>query len=199
MNETSRTDVHLRLINRFKNLLVCGVLLFAACSSNVNDSNHTPVVTAPPSTTFPMPPLSGKSVGKLGWHLADGQHNIISQYEGSVLVLDFYATWCEPCRQSVPVLVELQQRFKDKGLHVVGLNVGGPDDWPKVNDFARDMNIQYTLAVPEEELNSLLLGENDAIPQTFVFDRHGNPVKRIVGFRDASELEDAISSAVESK
>jgi cytochrome c biogenesis protein CcmG/thiol:disulfide interchange protein DsbE len=143
-----------------------------------------------------MPPASGKSLGELGWQLADGQRNQFSQYKGSVLVLDFYATWCLPCRKSIPHLVELQQSYKDKGLRIVGLNVGGPDDWPKVTDFARELKIGYTLAVPEDELSSFLLSDSQEIPQTFVFNRQGSLLKRVIGFTDTDFVQ--IRSAVET-
>lgn len=166
-----------------------------------NDTKNTPVLTGPPNTTFPMPPLSGKALGDLGWQLADGQRNLISQYKGSVLILDFYATWCLPCRKSIPELVELQRNYRDQGLSVVGLNVGGPEDWPKVAEFARELQIQYTLAVPDTELSSFLLSNNQEIPQTFVFDRQGNLVKRLIGFTeaDSAHIRSAVETAIQSK
>jgi thiol-disulfide isomerase/thioredoxin len=180
--------------------LLCVVTLLASCAgSDVTDTKNTPVVAGPPSTTFPMPPASGKSLGELGWHLADGQRNLVSQYKGSVLVLDFYATWCQPCRKSIPELVELQRQFGDKGLRVVGLNVGGPDDWPKVADFARELEIGYTLAVPENELSSFLMSDNQEIPQTFVFDRQGQMVKRLIGVTTAEQLTATVETVIDGK
>jgi thiol-disulfide isomerase/thioredoxin len=180
--------------------LLCVVTLFASCAdSNVTDTKNTPVLAGPPNTTFPMPPASGKSLGDLGWQLADGQRNLVSQYKGSVLVLDFYATWCLPCRKSIPELVELQRQFGDKGLRVVGLNVGGPDDWPKVAGFARELKIEYTLAVPENELSSFLMSDNQEIPQTFVFDRQGQMVKRLVAVTNVEQLTAAVEAVIERK
>lgn len=165
----------------------------------MTDTKNTPVLAGPPNTTFPMPPASGKALGDLGWQLADGQRNLVSQYKGSVLVLDFYATWCLPCRKSIPALVELQRQFGDKGLRVVGLNVGGPDDWPKVAGFARELKIEYTLAVPENELSSFLMSDNQEIPQTFVFDRQGQMVKRLVGVTNVEQLTAAVEAVIERK
>jgi thiol-disulfide isomerase/thioredoxin len=146
-----------------------------------------------------MPPISGKSLNEMGWQLADGQRNFFSQYRGNVLILDFYATWCLPCRHSIPRLVELQHRFKDQGLRVIGLNVGGPDDWPKVADFARELKIQYTLAIPDNELTNFLLSDTQQIPQTFLFDRNGQLAKRFIGFTDADSqlIEDVVKAEVE--
>jgi thiol-disulfide isomerase/thioredoxin len=177
-------------------LLFCVVFIPACTRSENNNTERTPVLSGPPSTTYPMPPLKGKSVSELGWELSDGEHNILSDYRGKVLVLDFYATWCGPCRQSVPHLIELQRRYEKDGLKIVGLNVGGPDDQERVSDFARELGIQYTLALPDDALISLLLSDSNSIPQTFIFDRNGELMKRFIGYGPASENE--IGQVVES-
>jgi len=189
------------MLARFSGMVACGVLLAISVACENADTNKTPVVSGPPSTTFPMPPASGKSLNNMGWQLADGQRNLFSQYSGSVLILDFYATWCLPCRKSIPQLVGLQDRFKDQGLRVVGLNVGGPNDWPKVPEFSRELKIQYTLAVPDADLSGFLLSDSQQIPQTFIFDRQGRLTKRIVGFSDSDSevLRTAVESAVTAK
>ena len=174
--------------------ICCLLSLSLACEKA--DSGKTPVVSGPPATTFPMPPLSGKGLGELGWYLEDAQRRTFSQYNGSVLVLDFYATWCMPCRKSIPELIKLQDRYRSEGLQIVGLNVGGQNDWSRVPEFARELNIQYTLAIPDSELTGLLLSDNQQIPQTFVFDRQGHLTKRLIGFTD-SDIE-VIRDAVEA-
>ena len=192
----SRFEVMVFMLARFSGMVACGVLLAISVACENADTNKTPVVSGPPSTTFPMPPASGKSLNDMGWQLADGQRNLFSQYSGSVLILDFYATWCLPCRKSIPQLVGLQDRFKDQGLRVVGLNVGGPNDWPKVPEFSRELKIQYTLAVPDADLSGFLLSDSQQIPQTFIFDRRGRLTKRIIGFSDSDT--EVLRTAVES-
>jgi thiol-disulfide isomerase/thioredoxin len=118
----------------------------------------------------------------MGWQSTDGKRSVFSEYQGKVLVLDFYATWCGPCRESVPHLIGLQNKYKDQGLVVVGLNVGDPEDKKKVPEFAKEFGIQYILAEPDEDLAAFLLADSDAIPQTFVFDRQGQLVQRFTGF-----------------
>jgi len=132
----------------------------------------------------------------MGWQSVDGKRSVFSEYKGKVLVLDFYATWCLPCRDSVPHLIGMQKKYAEQGLSVVGLNVGGPGDEQQVPAFAKAFNIQYPLAKPDEELVSFLLADNDDIPQTFVFDRKGQLVQRFVGF--GSETGKYLDSAVET-
>jgi thiol-disulfide isomerase/thioredoxin len=180
------------------NRIVLLSLLMAACNSNHTvNSNNTPVISNPPSgTTYPMPPTRTTSLANMGWEMSGGKRSIFSEYKGKVLILDFYATWCVPCRDSVPHLIGLQKKFEDQGLKVVGLNVGGPGDEQEVPAFAKEFGIQYTLAKPDDDLVSFLMSDSDAIPQTFVFDRQGQLVQRFVGF--GSETGIYMDSAVET-
>ena len=132
----------------------------------------------------------------MGWVGPNNQRARLTDYRGKVLVLDFYATWCEPCRQSIPRLNGLQQQYGPAGLQVVGLNVGGPDDRIKVNEFAQEMNIQYPLGFPDKSLTDLFLADDQTIPQTFIFARNGALLKRFVGYdaTTGAELETAIET-----
>ncbi len=148
-----------------------------------------------------MPPLSAGEAAAMGWITSDGdrqQHVKLSDYTGRVVVLDFYATWCVPCRESIPHLIGLQKRYGPSGLEIIGLNVGGPDDRVKVADFSKELDIQYPLGFPDKTLTELFLSDNDAIPQSFVFDREGKLVKRFIGYSEAigKELEETITTAL---
>jgi len=132
----------------------------------------------------------------MGWTVANAQHVRLSDSHAKVVVLDFYATWCEPCRESIPRLVDLQKRYGPQGLQIVGLNVGGEEDHDKIPSFAREFKIQYQLGIPDSELENLYMGEDPSIPQTLVIDRNGVVVKRFVGYGGsmAEELEQIIQS-----
>jgi len=174
-------------------LLLGSLLFLSGCNSNdapVANTN-TPVISNPPG-----PPI-GKTASLLnmGWE-SGGKRSVFSEYKGKVLILDFYATWCVPCRDSVPHLIGLQKKYEDQGLVVVGLNVGGPGDDDKVPEFAKEFGIQYALGEPDDDLVTFLLGDNDGIPQTFVFDRQGQLVQRFLGF--GPETGEYLDSAVET-
>lgn len=124
-----------------------------------------------------------------GWELDNGQRAQVSDYKGKVLLLDFYATWCDPCRAETPHLVELHQRYAGQGLQIVGLNVGGEDDQAEVPAFAKEFGIEYPLAIPDDDFADQYLGMNRNIPQSFIIDRQGRMVKRFIGFGDASAQE----------
>lgn len=181
-------------------LALSALFVVVACTER-RQPNHdaTPVLSNHPSTAFPMPPLN--SHPEVGWVLSDGTRARLGDHQGKVLVLDFYATWCEPCRKSIPRLIALQNRYAANDLEVVGLNVGGPDDRIKVNNFAKELGVQYPLGFPDQALADLFLSDNQTIPQTFIFRRDGTLQKRIIGYDLAAEVElgKAIDEAVISK
>ena len=170
-------------------LMIALICVLAGCNSN----------DPPPKIVVPGPPLSG-SINTLGWTGDGGKRNVFSDYRGKVLVLDFYATWCVPCRVSIPHLVGLQKKYESQGLQVIGLNVGGPEDLPKVPAFAAEFGIPYPLALPDDDLVMFLMADHDAIPQTFVFDRQGKLAERLVGFgpSDAETIDKAVEAALQA-
>jgi thiol-disulfide isomerase/thioredoxin len=174
--------------------ILLAVISIAACTKPVANNEPTPVSSSPPSTTFPMPPLS--SYAEMGWIDANNQRSRLIDYRGKVLVADFYATWCEPCRQSIPRLNGLQKQYGPEGLQIVGLNVGGPDDRIKVNEFAQELHIQYPLGFPDKALTDLFLADDQTIPQTFIFGREGELIKRFVGYQGdtGGEIERTIQT-----
>lgn len=139
-----------------------------------------------------------KPVATGGWTLANKQRATLADYKGKVVVLDFYATWCEPCRAETPRLVQLQKQYQQQGLQVIGLNVGGADDRDFVPAFAKEFGIQYPLGFPDDEYADSFLGDNQNIPQAFVFDRDGKLIKRFVGYSDSSgaELERVVGASI---
>ena len=145
------------------------------------------------TTCTPSPP---SALG--GWVQSNHQHAKLADYKGKVVVLDFYATWCEPCRAETPHLVNLQKQYGDKGLQVIGLNVGGDDDRAQVPGFVKEFGIQYPLAYPDDDLVDQLLSDNQNIPQSFVYDRNGKLIKRFIGFESLgpAQIERVIQQAL---
>jgi thiol-disulfide isomerase/thioredoxin len=175
--------------------------------SAAKDTN-APAASQPPRTSLPMPPVetahrtaASAAAPRGTWTQLDGRRAALEDYRGQVVVLDFWATYCPPCREEIPHLVRLQRRFGPQGFKVIGLNVGGEDDRPKVPDFVKQYGIQYQLAAPDDETVSLFLASDDRIPQTFVFDRQGRLITHLIGYDGdaAAELERAVTTALSSK
>lgn len=180
-------------------IAVFSIFIDGCTGDKQTDQEATPVLFGPPSTAFPMPPANASA--EMGWVLNDGKRARLADFQGKVLVLDFYATWCEPCRKSIPRLIAFHKTHESNGLETVGLNVGGPDDRIKVSDFARELGIQYPLGFPDKALSDFFMSDNQTIPQTFVFGREGQLLKRFIGYDHATEeeLEKVISKAVNGR
>jgi thiol-disulfide isomerase/thioredoxin len=159
--------------------------------------------TSAPRTNMPMPPVatahgSAAAAQSAGWTLLSGRRETLADYRGKVLVLDLYATYCPPCRDSIPHLISLQRRYGKEGLRVVGLNVGGPEDRQLVPEFVSLHGIQYDLGNPDDEFVSMISGGDTRIPRTYVFGRDGQLVESAVGYNEqiAALLEHAVQEAV---
>lgn len=150
-----------------------------------------------------MPPISplGSKSESVAWTLGDGRRMRLPDYQGKVVVLDFYATWCAPCRDSIPHLASLQTRFGSEGLQIIGLNVGGEEDRPAIPAFAKELGINYQLAYPTDEAVDLFMGGNTAIPQALIFNRNGELLRHFTGYDAAvrRELETTIAEAIEER
>lgn len=164
------------------------LLLFSGCrpaAAPVSVSNKPATINNVPQTNLPMPPAT--NIENLGWNTFDQSRQTLGDLKGKVVILDFWATYCPPCLEEIPHLVELQKKYQD--LQIVGLHVGGDEDKPKVPTFVEKLKINYTLAYPQNELTDALLGDDRAIPQTVIFDRDGKLVKKFVGFDEIIKLQ----------
>jgi thiol-disulfide isomerase/thioredoxin len=106
----------------------------------------------------------------------------LSQYRGQVVVVDFWASWCKPCRQSIPWLNELRQRYGAQGLVIIGVNVDA--DRADAERFRRDVPIQFdVLYDPDGKLAERF--KVQGMPSSFVFDREGKLAHTLLGYREA--------------
>lgn len=139
-----------------------------------------------------------KPVGEMNWTTFDGQVQKLKDHQGKAVILDFWATFCPPCIEEIPHLMELQAKYGADNLVIVGLHVGGDEDRPKVPAFVERLKITYPLAYPEDALSSFVFGNDTAIPQTAVFDRKGRLVKKIAGYDPVIkvQLDEAVAAAV---
>uniref|UniRef100_A0A832HZ04 TlpA family protein disulfide reductase n=1 Tax=Eiseniibacteriota bacterium TaxID=2212470 RepID=A0A832HZ04_UNCEI len=117
----------------------------------------------------------------------DGRVVRLSDFKGRAVVMDFWATWCQPCRASMPHLDALQERFEPQGLVVLGLSI---DDQPPaaVRRFADKLGVRFRLAMADEQVLDAY-GPIRSIPTTFFINRRGEIVRRVVGYIDPETLE----------
>ncbi len=182
--------------------VLLSLLALSACVDSPPPIVKTPSGANPPRTQFPMPPPTRAASEATedgqpdAFTLMDNRRVRLSDFAGDVVVLDFYATWCPPCREETPHLVRLHERYSAQGLRIIGLNVGGAEDREKVPGFISEYGIPYALGFPDSAMSRLYLSDDDRIPQAFVFDRKGKLVKRFISYDNTmpAELERVIQA-----
>ena len=144
----------------------------------------------------------GHNAGKLQGQLApdfalaslDGKTLKLSDYRGKAVLLNFWATWCEPCKIEMPWFVDLQKKYGPQGLQVVG--VAMDDASPKeVADFAQKLGVNYPIVIGKEEVGTQY-GGVQFLPSTFYISRDGKILDRVFGLVSRSEIESNIQKAL---
>jgi len=109
---------------------------------------------------------------------------------GKVVILDFWATWCQPCVREIPGFIALNNEYKEKGLQIVGAAVDS-GELAEIKEFAEKHGMNYTVVTADEEAIDKF-GDIEAIPTTYIIDRQGRIRHKHVGFTDKATFEKEI-------
>ena len=149
-----------------------GWILIYFCLLLVTVGCQKEVQAGPTAPDFSLKDLSGQTV-------------TLEQYRGKVVLLDFWATWCPPCRMTIPMLIKLQDKYRDDGLVILGISI---DDPQQITDkdlryFIKMTKINYpVLRFNQKVMQDYFAGEKVAVPTMFVVDRNGKIRDKIVGY-----------------
>ena len=154
-----------------------------------------PAVTDAPPAWIDLPPEVAlaplKDVNGASFKLAD--------FFGKVTVVNFWATWCGPCRREIPELVKLHKEFQSRGVEMIGLTSEDPGaSAEKVRKFIQDFQIDYRIGWATGQVSAPLMQGHTAIPQIFVISPDARILKRFVGFSPAyaPELKQVLEDAL---
>lgn len=160
-------------------------LLLAACSSPAGPrtSNVKPTGDRRNAPDFSLKDENGKTVR-------------LSDYRGKVVLLNFWATWCGPCKMEIPWFVEFERSHKDQGFAVLGISMD-EDGWQAVKPFISEEGINYRVLLGNDSISELY-GGVESLPTTFMIDRDGKVAAIHVGLVSKSRYENDLKQLLEN-
>ncbi len=160
--------------------LVLLILLCLPMTACTRDKGSLPHGTGSVAPDFATQDLAGRTIR-------------LSSLAGKVVLLEFFATWCPPCRASIPSLVTLQNRYGDKGLTILAVSVDEGDNLPAtLANFSKEQGINYTVLLGNESISNAY--QVSGIPVSFLIDKTGKINSTHVGLM---ENDGAMSAAIE--
>lgn len=129
---------------------------------------------------------------------ATGKLVHLTDFKGKVVILDFWATWCNPCMVEIPWFQEFERKYKDRGFEVLGVSMDD-DGWKAINPFVAKRKLNYRVVLGDDKTGDQY-GGLEALPTTFVIDRNGRIASAHVGLPVAGkkDFEDAIKELLEA-
>lgn len=141
--------------------------------------------------TSSLNPEDGRKAADFDLKTLEGKSVKLSDYKGKIVIVDFWATWCPPCRKGIPDLVELQKEYKDK-LVVIGISLDQQNTIKDLAPFIKNYGINYPVVLGTQQVVSDY-GNIQAIPTSFVIDQSGNIVDTHVGLVPKSTYSEKIN------
>ena len=160
-------------MNRYLAILIIAVMFVVACRAGDKSTNATA------ENDFTLQSI-------------DGQSYTLSQLRGNVIIVDFWATWCPPCRNSIPALSRLYEKYHDRGFMVLGISV---EDVNTLVQYRDKQQVPYPILVGTKDVVQAY--EVTAIPKMLFFDKKGAVRKTQTGY--SPELEPQFETLVDSR
>ena len=137
-----------------------------------------------PAVNFSLPDLDGRTVS-------------LSDYKGQVVLVNFWATWCSPCREEIPDFIEFQKEYAARGFTILGISIDTVDI-ADVKKFAIEFKMNYPVLYAGKEAKQLMRDYDNirGIPTSFLIDHEGRQIKKVVGLMKKSFWEKEIQAAL---
>ena len=164
-------------------VVAAGMLYFGFHMAR-HSSSTARIMKSTPAPDFTLESLDGKTMR-------------LSDMRGKAVLLNFWATWCGPCKIETPWLVQLQNQYGSQGLQIIGVEAGD-DGKEDIEKFVKDMGINYPILIGKESVGDAY-GGVPALPETFFIGRDGKIVDKSMGLHGRAEIEDSIKEALNTE
>jgi cytochrome c biogenesis protein CcmG/thiol:disulfide interchange protein DsbE len=155
------------------------------------DANHKPA-------EFVLKDAVGQPAPVFSLKDANGQSVHTEDYKGKVVLLDFWATWCGPCKVEIPWFIDFERQFKDRGFAVVGVSMD-EDGWSAIKPYVQNMKMNYRVLLGNDDV-STAYGGLDSLPTTLLIDRQGKIASVHVGVTmGKEEFQNAIVQLLDAR
>lgn len=188
-------------------LLLPILLFFSGCTKNAQENNSAQSAQATQtkangdfaanvSKVVSVQKNEGNHVAEFSWTDENGKKVSFSDFsKDNVVLINFWATWCGPCKRELPDLVALHNEYKEKNIKIIGISVDRDGDVVNlVHDFAVQANLPYPIVIDNGDLEQAFGGIR-GIPTSFFVNKKGEIVKRMIGMQSKETFESAILAA----
>ena len=158
------------------------LILVLAVSINILSSDRTEVKNSSDIKNVLTVKDEGDKAPNFALKSVDGKTVKLSDYKGKIVIIDFWATWCPPCRRGIPDLISIQKEFK-KDVVVIGVSLDAEKTIKDVPGFIKDYGINYPIVYGDDKI-TIDYGGIRSIPTSFVVDKKGNVVDSHIGLVD---------------
>jgi len=166
-------------------LLAVGLMIVTARRMQSRSKNSSiGALRGAPAPDFTLKTIDGKSLK-------------LSDLRGKAVLLNFWATWCAPCKIETPWIVDLQNQYAAQGLQVVGVSMDDESETEGIKKFAQEMHMNYPILRGNEDVGNAY-GGLEFLPTTYFVGRDGNVTGRILGLKGRGDLEDNVKKALAS-
>lgn len=180
--------------NRWKKSVSYVVLIAMALAIGVIVAPRVfPLEESPQETVLPSSPLVGKPAPDFSLTTLDGAEVSLSQYRGQPVLINFWASWCLPCREEMPELVRVYESHKAEGLMVLGVNITYSDTLPEVQAFATEFNISFPVLLDEDGTVTQKLYPVLGLPTSIFIHRDGIIARVQVGKMTGQQIDEYVA------
>ena len=176
-----------------------GLILFSSCSRQQNQHNSSSIsdtkqnnFSGNVSLAAGAEPASGEDAAVFYWFNSNGKKVSLADLKGKTVLINFWATWCGPCKAELPDIESLSKDYASKGLVVIGISVDkGSNLLSDISNFASENGLTYQVVIDNSNVADKY-GNINAIPTSFLVDKTGKIVDKWVGMRNKAFLESTI-------